>query len=62
MLTEKKESCPPTLWVIGIQTLVSGVDPEVAGEPASTPPSYGLGVPGYKPAKLDPTVDSERAL
>lgn len=46
-------------WVIGVQTFILAVDPEVAGKPALAPLRQSLGAPGDKPTKLGQTVDFE---
>lgn len=57
-----EESCLPLPWVIGLQTSVQALNPEVAHEPGPAPHSHGLGAPGSKPAELSPTIYSKMDL
>lgn len=48
--------------IIGTQTSVQALDPEVAHDPVPVPLGYGLGASEGEPAELSPTIDSKMAL
>lgn len=48
--------------IIGAQTSVQALDPEVAHDPVPVPLGYGLGASEGEPAKLSPNIDSKMAL
>lgn len=58
----REEPGPPTGRVLGVQTLVLAVGPEVTRELVPAPLGCGPGARGGESSKLSQTVDSERAL
>ena len=60
--TPREEPGPPIGRVLGVQTLVLAVDPEVACELAPAPLGCGPGARGGESSKLSQTVGSDRAL